>query len=324
MRLKRSFFFVIFSLITLFSSVNAFAAQQSFQSWLANFKIEAVASGINPQFFDEVFKGMTIGHRQIHFDKTQPEHRITYTEYQSKRISKHRIYLGKQALKKYGPVLKNIGKEYGVDYCVVTAIWGMETAYGNYMGGFDVIRSLATLAYEGRRAEFFRNELIIALHILQEGHVSRQYFKGEWAGGSGHSQFLPSSWKQYAVDYTGDGHKDIWTTKEDAFASMANYLHTNGWKYGEPIRAHVILPHGFNENLVGYKVKKSVREWETLGVRAAPGWRLPTHNITASIIQPYGGPTLMIFNNWRIIMTYNRSTFYAGAISKLADEVCGR
>lgn len=299
-------------------------ARESFQSWLKGFKQQAVAEGINPQFFDEVFKGMTIGHQQIHFDRTQPEKRLTFLQYRNKRADAYRIRMGQQEYKKNKTLLVKLGHEYGVDPAYIISIWGLETSYGRYMGSFDVIRSLATLAYEGRREDFFRKELVYALEILQEGHVDRKHFKGEWAGGSGHTQFLPSSWHHYAVDHNGDGHKDIWRNKEDALASIANYLSLNGWKVDQPIRAQVVLPSNFPESLLGYKVKKSVNDWRRLGVHAASGWQLPHQNLEASIVHPYGGPDYMVFNNWRVIMTYNYSTFYAGTISYMADKIVGR
>ncbi|PIQ44176.1 MAG: lytic transglycosylase [Gammaproteobacteria bacterium CG11_big_fil_rev_8_21_14_0_20_46_22] len=313
----RKLLVILFSL----SIVLCAQARESFQTWLQGFKQQAVSAGIKPQFFDEIFEGMTIGHRQIHLDRTQPEKRLTFLQYRNKRADAYRIKLGRREYGNNKVLLQQLGQEYGVTPSYIVSIWGLETSYGRYMGSFDVIRSLATLAYEGRREDFFRKELVYALKILQEGHVDRKHFKGEWAGGSGHTQFLPSSWHHYAVDHNGDGHKDIWRNKEDALASIANYLQLNGWQRGEPIRVQVILPHGFPENLIGYSEKKPVSAWRAMGVRAADGWHFPRHNLEASIIHPYGGPDYMIFNNWRVIMTYNNSTFYAGTISFMADEI---
>lgn len=310
--------------LTVLISVSGFASQQSFRSWLTGFKKQAVASGITPAFFDKTFRGMTIGHRQIHFDRTQPERRLTFLKYRNKRADAYRIKLGRRAYKRNKDLLEGIGAKYGVDPCYIVSIWGLETSYGRYMGSFDVIRSLATLAYEGRRATFFRKELIHALQILQAGQVKRKDFKGEWAGGSGHTQFLPSSWKRYAVDHSGDGKRDIWTNKSDALASIANYLSMNGWVYHAPVRVQVMLPYHFNRSLIGYKIKKPLRVWTAMGVHAAHGWHMPSQNYQASIIRPHGGPSFMVFKNWRVIMTYNYSSFYAGTISYMADKICRR
>jgi membrane-bound lytic murein transglycosylase B len=198
----------------------------------------------------------------------------------------------------------------------------METSYGTYMGNFPVIKALATLAYDSKRKEVFRKELFLALHILNEGHVDLAHFKGEWAGASGQPQFLPSSWVKYAVDYDGDGRKDIWESKADVFASIANYMKHNGWQTGEPWAIQVKLPSTFDMKLEGKSTVKRVSEWTALGVRTEHGEPLPYQNLQASIIQPYGGPTFLAFPNYRMILRYNNSIYYAGAIGYLADSIC--
>ena len=297
---------------------------QSFQQWLTAFKPDAISQGIHSSFFDKTFRGMTLGRRQIHFDRTQPETRLTYLAYRNKRAGAYRTKLGQREYKKRRKLFHRISEEYGVSPCYIVSIWGLETSYGRYMGGFSVVRSLATLAYEGRRAAFFKRELIYALHILQAGHVSPKQFKGEWAVGSGHPQFLPSSWYRYAVDYNQDSRRDIWTTYSDAFASIANYLKLNGWRVGEPTRVAVVLPSHFDATLLGLRVKKTVEAWRALGVRVASGWPMPEQYLTASIVQLYGGPALMVFKNSRVIKTYNASNFYAGTVSYMADNICRR
>lgn len=313
-------------IIGLFFSFSALADNtQSWHKWLQELRFEAVAQGISPELFDRVFDRMPAPSRKVkHYAKTQPEHRLTFYKYRKSRISKYRILIGQRKFKKNKALLEEVGHNFGVDPCVITAIWGMETSYGSFMGSFPVLKSLATLAYDSRRQTFFRKQLLLALHIVQDGHVSLEDYKGEWAGASGQPQFLPSSWVNYAVDYNQDGKKDIWKTKADVFASIANYLKQKGWQRGEPWAIQVKVPANFNKDLEGKKTIKSVRDWQAMGVRTLQGKALPYQHLNASIIQPYGGPTFLAFKNFRVIMRYNNSTYYAGSIGYLSDQICRR
>lgn len=321
--MKRSIWLVvsIFLLGSLLSIPSY--AKQSWPAFLKEIRKEAVAQGIRPEIVDEAFRGIKKPSRKVlHYDRTQPEKRLTFLKYRNTRADAYRIKLGRRELKKYAPLLKKVSRDYGVSQCFIVSFWGLETSYGRFMGSFPVIHSLATLAYDNRRAAFFRKQLFLALHILNDKHVALKDFKGEWAGASGHPQFLPSSWHNYAVDYDGDGHKDIWKTLPDVFASIANYLHKNGWKHNEPWAIPVTLPENFNKDLLTRKVKKTVSEWKKLGIRAQNGDRLPNKNYEASVIRPYGGPAMMIFNNFRVIMKWNRSTYYAGTVGYMAEQIC--
>jgi membrane-bound lytic murein transglycosylase B len=300
-------------------------AKQSWSAWKGELRREAVGQGISPKLFDSIFRNMQPSKRQVRLQKTQPEKRLTYMQYRKSRISAYRIKIGRSKYKKYHKVMNQIAEQYGADPCVITATWGVETAYGGYKGNFPVIKSLASLAYDGRRTAFFRTELLHALHIVNDGHISVKDFKGEWAGGSGHAQFLPSSWRKYAVDYTGDGKKDIWNNKLDAFASIANYYHMNGWEPGEPWGVQVQIPSNIPKSMInGYKVKKPMNTWLSMGVKVARGWQLPHENYPAYLVRPHGGPEYMVFPNFRVIMRYNNSTFYALSVSYLADKICQR
>lgn len=302
-----------------------FSGQQNWSSWVAEVRQEALAQGISASLFDEAFADIHEPSRQVKgLARSQPEHRLTYSKYRNSRVDAYRIAIGRKEFKKNQAVLEAIGREYGVDPCFIVSFWGMETSYGSYMGNFPVIRSLATLAYDSNRKEFFRKELFIALHILQEGHVSLANFKGEWAGASGQPQFLPSSWVKYAVDYDGDGRKDIWESKPDAFASIANYMKKNGWQTGEPWAIYVKLPAHFDMSLEGKSIVKPVSEWNALGVRTEAGQPLPNENLLASVVQPFGGPVFLAFPNYKMILHYNNSIYYAGAIGYLADKICQR
>jgi membrane-bound lytic murein transglycosylase B len=298
-------------------------AQDSWNQWVANVRAEALSQGISAAVFDNAFKDIHEPSHQIKgLQRSQPEHRLTFMKYRSTRVDNYRIAIGRKEFKKNEAVLEDVAKKYGVNPCFIVSFWGMETSYGTYMGNFPVIKALATLAYDSNRKEFFRKELFIALRILNEGHVSLSDFKGEWAGASGQPQFLPSSWVKYAVDYDGDGRRDIWRSKPDAFASIANYMKQNGWQDGQPWAIQVKLPSKFDMKLEGKNTVKPVSEWSALGVRTEDGKELPYQSLQASIVQPYGGPTFMTFPNYKMILHYNNSIYYAGAIGYLADKIC--
>ncbi len=291
----------------------------SWRAWVKELRIEAIADGIRPQLFDAIFKNLTPSPKHIHLDRTQPEKRMTYYEYRNTRASQNRIRRGRNNYKQHKQLLDKIGRDYGVNPCFIVALWGLESSYGNYMGDFDVIRSLATLAYDSRRSAFFRNELLLALHMLNDGHVTRADFIGEWAGASGQSQFLPSSWYRYAVDYDGDGFKDIWKSYPDIFASIANYLRQNGWQAKQPVLTEVTLPVNFAKDLLGLDHNKTVQEWRYLGVRVSS--RI-NPDLYASIIKPYGGPVFMVFNNYKVLLKWNYSLFYAATVNYTAKGIC--
>jgi membrane-bound lytic murein transglycosylase B len=300
-----------------------FAAQQPWNQWVAGVREEALKQGIRPALFDDAFAGVNEPSRQIKgLMRSQPEHRLTFMKYRTTRADNYRIAIGRKQYQKNKELLEEIGQKYGVNPCFIVSFWGMETSYGTYMGNFPVVKALATLAYDSNRKEVFRKELFLALRILNEGHVGLDQFKGEWAGASGQPQFLPSSWVKYAVDYDGDGHKDIWKSKPDVFASIANYMKQNGWQSGEPWAIQVKLPAKFDMKLEGKNTVKTASEWNALGVRTEQGEPLPYQDLNASVVQPFGGPTFLTFPNYRMILRYNNSIYYAGAIGYLADQIC--
>ncbi|WP_133140584.1 lytic transglycosylase domain-containing protein [Legionella genomosp. 1] len=303
----------------------SYANQQSWNSWVAGVRQEALSQGIPASLFDQAFADIHEPSRQVKsLARSQPEHRLTFTKYLNTRADAYRIAMGKKNYQRNKELLDQVGQSFGVDPCFIVSFWGMETSYGTYMGDFPVIKSLATLAYDSNRQDFFRKQLMLALHIVNDGHVSLKDFKGEWAGASGQPQFLPSSWVEYAVDYDGDGRKDIWKAKADVFASIANYMKKNGWQTGEPWAIHVRLPANFDKNLEGKTTVKSVSEWNAMGVRTTDGKPLPYQNLEASIVQPNGGPVFLAFPNYKMILRYNNSIYYAGAIGYMADKICGR
>jgi membrane-bound lytic murein transglycosylase B len=315
---------IVFLFLSITSCLSA-ANQQNWTSWLNEVKQQAFIEGISEQVINSAFLGIHEPSRQIkNLAHSQPEHRLTYSNYLSSRADNARIAIGRRQFIKNKALLEEIGQHFGVDPCFIVSFWGMESSYGSYMGNFPVIKSLATLAYESNRPNFFRKELFTALHILNDGHVSLANFKGEWAGASGQPQFLPSSWVQYAVDYDHDGHKDIWASKPDVFASIANYMNKNGWQAGQPWAIYVKLPTHFDTNLQGKAIVKSVAKWNDLGVRTESNQSLPYQNLQASIVQPNGGPTFLAYPNYKMILRYNNSIYYAGAIGYMADKICNR
>lgn len=316
---------ILVAWLGLLLSPFVFAEQKNWGSWVAEVRKEALAQGISAKTFDNAFADIHEPSRQVKgLARSQPEHRLTYSKYLHSRVDSYRIAIGKKQYNKNKALLDEIAAHFGVDPCFIVSFWGMETSYGSYMGNFPVIKSLATLAYESNRPDFFRKQLFIALHILNDGHVTLDRFKGEWAGASGQPQFLPSSWVEYAVDYDGDGRKDIWDSKADVFASIANYMKKNGWRTGEQWAILVKLPAHFNKALEGKSIIKPVSEWSALGVRTERGEALPYQNLQASIVQPNGGPVFLAYPNYRMILRYNNSIYYAGAIGYLADKICQR
>ncbi len=315
-------FLVLFSAST-FSATKA--KRPSWSVWVKELRAEAIQQGIRPQLFDRVFSKIKRPSRRVlHFDRTQPEKRLRFLKYRNTRANKYRIIIGRRKLKKNKPLLNEVSRHYGVSPCFIVSLWGLETSYGSFMGSFPVVNSLATLAYDSRRGKFFRKQLLHALHILNEGHISEKDFKGEWAGASGQPQFLPSSWANYAVDYNGDGKKDIWKTREDVFASIANYLVKHGWRTGEPWAIQVSVPQSEASHWVNSKRSQTVAQWKQLVLRTYKGQPWPSDNLQAELVRPYGGPDYLIFNNFKVIMKWNRSIYYAGTVGYLAEKVCGR
>ncbi len=312
----------VFGIAVLISSSSSYAA--TFDVWVRGFKQEAKSKGISDDTLRKAFNGVQPIQRVIELDRKQPEKKIGFDQYQRNVLTPARVAEGRRLLQENWTVLRKIEEQYGVQAQYIVALWGMETSYGKNTGGFDIISSLATLAWEGRRGDYFKGELIKALKILQEGHVSRDEFKGSWAGAMGQVQFMPSSWQRFAVDYNGDGLKDIWTTRQDAFASAANYLSGSNWVYGQRWGRQVKLPPNFNEALIGKKITKSLSEWSRLGVRDVNGGELPNDaSINAFVIVPQGanGKAYLGYTNLANIMKWNNSSYFALSVGQLADQI---
>ncbi|MBD3764200.1 MAG: lytic murein transglycosylase [Rhodobacterales bacterium] len=294
-------------------------------AWVAGFRARALAAGIAPAVFDRAFAGVTYDPGVIERDRNQAEFTRAIWDYLDSAASEARVQNGREALRRHRRLLERIESIYGVDKEVVVAVWGLESAYGAVRGDLPVIASLATLAYDGRRGRFFESQLIAALRILQAGDVGPDRMTGSWAGAMGHTQFIPTSYLAYAVDFTGDGRRDIWSDDPaDALASTAAYLARFGWVKGRPWGVEVTLPAGFDHAQTGERVRKSVADWHALGVQLAGGGALPDHG-AGSILLPAGaqGAAFLIFSNFQVIERYNSADAYVIGVGHLADRIAG-
>lgn len=298
-------------------------SQAGLDGWVQGFRGRALAAGISAATFDAAMRGVKFDPKTIERDRNQNEFTKTIWDYLDTAVSEDRVALGIKALAAHRDLLDRIEATYGVDKEIVVAVWGLESAYGTFRGDLPVIGSLATLAYDGRRAVFFEAELIAALKIIEGGHVTD--FRGSWAGASGHTQFMPTSWEKFAVDFDGDGKRDLWgDDPADALASTAAYLKHWGWAEGAPWGLEVRLPEGFDYDQTTEAVTKPVAEWAALGVVPMAGGALPDHG-PASVLLPGGarGAAFLIFANFQVIERYNTADAYVIGIGHLADRIKG-
>ena len=310
-------------LLASLSSIAPASAAEDFASWLQGLRRDALAQGIRPSTLDRALAGIEPLQRVIELDREQPETTVTYGDYLSRVVSSERREAAREKLRQNRAVLAEIGRRYGVQPRFIVALWGIETSFGQVTGKFPVIAALATLAYDGRRSSFFRQELIDALRIIDRDNVDPKDMLGSWAGAMGQSQFMPSSYLLYAVSFSGDGRRDIWHRREDVFASIANYLAQSGWRGDETWGREVRLPAGFAAALLGTGVKKSLAQWSRLGVRRADGGPLPRGTLEASILRPGGdqGPSVLVYGNYRVLLKWNSSNYFASAVGLLADSM---
>jgi membrane-bound lytic murein transglycosylase B len=284
-------------------------------------------AGIPRSLFDAGFAGITEPDPAVlKLAANQPEFTSTTSAYLSKAVTPIRIETGKTKKAEEEKLLAAIEKKYGVDRHILLGIWGMESNFGKDKGSMSVIRSLATLAYSGRRKAYGNEQLIAAFKILKQGLVKPNSFTGSWAAAMGHTQFIPTSYLSYAVDWTGDGKRDIWNSRQDALASTANYLAKAGWKSDRPWGWEVTLPKDFNKALIGRKHWRSVAEWQKLGIRRADGAKFGSAQAEAFVMVPQGieGPRFLVTRNFLAIMDYNISHSYALAVGHLADRIRGQ
>ncbi|MBN67622.1 MAG: lytic transglycosylase [Rickettsiales bacterium] len=294
-----------------------------FGLWVKEFKMQALGQGISPQLLEEAFDGLEPNNRVVALDRKQPEGTKTFTEYMRGAVSQTRIDKGRKLYDQHKPLLDEIAAKYGVQPRFIVALWGIETNYGGYTGNFSIIEALATLAYDGRRSDFFRKELLNALTILQEGHITLDEMEGSWAGAMGQCQFMPSSFIAYAVDYNGDGRRDIWNSLPDIFASIANYLSQSGWNDDETWGRQVSTLANANIGQSGLDVMRPLAEWQQRGVRSADGTNLPQADLQAALVYPGTEEenAYLVYGNYKVLLKWNRSKYFATAVGTLSNRI---
>ncbi|GLX80845.1 murein transglycosylase [Thalassotalea eurytherma] len=334
-------FFRILSVAVAGASISicAFANEKkpSFEQYIAQIKQEAVSKGYSEQFIDNAFANVTFHQRAVKADRNQPERVETLDTYLPKRVPDWKVQRARKLFKENQELLVKVGDEYGVQPRFIVALWGLETNFGRIMGNYNVVSALSTLAYEGRREAFFKKQLFAALQILDEGHIKVENMKGSWAGAMGQNQFMPTSFLAYAVDGDGDGKKDIWGNKADVFASMANYLKTEGWNDDLTWGRQVQLPEDFDishaipKNTGSRKNwlkawdghEKTMAQWQALGVRRADGRDLPKVDITAAMVFPddQNGRVYLAYDNYKSLMHWNLSYYFVSSVGVLSDRI---
>jgi membrane-bound lytic murein transglycosylase B len=294
-----------------------------FQNWLEALRDDARAAGISDATLDAALKDIKLVTRVIERDRSQFEFTRTFLTYLGKCVNDERIKRGRKLLSEHRALLDQIYAQFQVPPRYLVALWGVETNFGDNMGSFPIIDTLVTLAYDQRRSNFFRVQLLNALQIIDNEHITLHAMKGSWAGAMGQMQFMPSTFVKYAIDFTGDGRKDIWYSLPDAFGSAANYLSNIGWRPGQLWGREVLLPDGFDLMLATINTKKRVNAWSALGVRRANGNPLPQVYMEGSIVLPQGhkGPAFLVYDNFRTILKWNRSINYAICVGHLADRL---
>lgn len=298
----------------------------AFRDWIRDFRAAALANGISAATYDRAMATARYQPDVIARDRNQAEFTRTIGQYLARAVTDKRVAEGQAALATHAGLLSRIADRFGVEPEVVVAVWGMESAYGSNRGDLPVISSLATLAQDGRRPAMFQAQLLAALKILQTGEIAPEALRGSWAGAMGHTQFMPVSWLETAVDFTGDGRRDIWgDDPADALASTAAYLARAGWTRGQPWGIEVKLPQGFDFANSGKRDRRPAADWRALGLTTLTGAPLPDHG-SAALLLPAGakGPALLIHGNFTAIERYNAADAYVIAVGHLADRLAGR
>ncbi len=300
--------------------------QSGFQNWVKSFRAVALKNGVTARTYDRAFKGVKLNMRVVKLDRKQAEFSRQIWDYLDTATSPKRVKNGKAMLAKYKKTLRQIEQKYGVDKEVVLAVWGLESSYGKNMGDINIIEALATLAYDGRRAKFGRQQLLEALRIIQRGDITPNRMMGSWAGAMGHTQFIPTSYQAFAQDFDGDGKRNVWDPRDpsDALASTANYFKKSGWTKNQPWAVEVKLPKDFYFGNASLKVKATPARWNELGLRLVRGGKIPNHG-KGSVFLPAGsdGPAFIVFKNFHVIKRYNNANSYAMAVGHLADRIKG-
>ena len=310
------------------SVLQADEEEGSFDDWIAHIKQLAKEKGISDETLSVSFENIERIERVIELDRKQPEFTLTLDEYLNNTVTKGRMNKGKNFYDEHNDLLKTISNEFKVQPRFILALWGIETSFGKFTGSFNVIRSLSTLSHDLRRRDFFTDELINALTIVDQGHINSDKMMGSWAGAMGQNQFMPSSFLSYATDFNNDNKKDIWNTQSDVFASTANYLSSSGWNneqtWGREVKViKEIDPEFITTSAKSIDVNKKIPEWINLGVVNLDGTKLPEVNIDAYLVYPEGddGRKFLVYENFKTIMKWNRSLFFGISVGKLSDMI---
>jgi membrane-bound lytic murein transglycosylase B len=298
-------------------------ADTPFATFLADVRAEAIGSGISAATLDRAFTGLRPNAKVLELDSHAPESTQSWDHYRTTRVSDARVTAGRQAMQANAAALAVIGPRYGVDPAIIVAIWGLETNYGGYTGGFSVIEALATLAADGRRDGYFRKELINALRILDTGAIALPRMTGSYAGAMGQPQFMPSSYFEYAVSFDGSARRDIWDNRNDALASIANYMARSGWRPGEPWGQLIHVPVGFSVDRNSRDDRRPVAAWMQRGITPSNGAAFAQPDMQGAVVMPdgAGGEAYMVYANFAVIRLYNHSDLYALSVGLLADRI---
>src|SRR5690606_21390396 len=312
------------------SSAPVFSAQNNFQQCIANLRSQAISSGVSGSTYDRYTQNLTPDYSVIDKLNYQPEFSTPIWDYLSGLVDEERVQLGRQKLAQHRDVLNRVAATYGVPAETVVAVWGVESNFGDIAGSYPLLQALGTLSCEGRRQSYFRGEFFTTMRILQRGDLTEQQMKGSWAGAFGHTQFMPSTYEELAVDFDGDGRRDLVSSTTDALASTANFLKKRGWQTGMPWGFEVRIPEGMSISDEGRRNKKSLSSWVSRGVVRADGSPLIQGNLSesssAGLMAPAGanGPVFLVFKNFDAIYSYNAAESYALAIAHLSDRLQGK
>lgn len=312
-------------------------SEEGFALYITELKAQAIEQGFSEELVNESFANAKFHKRAVKADRSQPEKVETLDTYLPKRVPQWKVDKARTLYKEHKALLNDVAEKYNVQPRFIVALWGLETNFGSYTGGYNVISALSTLAYEGRREAFFTKQLMAALTILDEGHINIDNMKGSWAGAMGQNQFMPTSFLSYAVDGDGDGKKDIWQNQADIFASMANYLQREGWNDDLTWGRQVALPEDFDFSLAIPKntgsrknwlaawanSEKTLSEWQALGIRRIDGTNLPNVNIKAALIFPddENGRVYLAYDNYKSLMHWNLSYYFVSSVGLLSDRI---
>ncbi|CAC9594161.1 Membrane-bound lytic murein transglycosylase B [uncultured Gammaproteobacteria bacterium] len=297
---------------------------QSFEAFMTDIRHQALDQGISNATLEQALSALTLNPKVLKFDRTQAEFSQNFWRYLGSRVSEYRLNNGAEKLKIHQQTLQKNQQKYGVPAHIVVAFWGLETNYGTYTGDLSLVRSLATLSYDQRRRDFFTKQLLALLKLIDEGKIPADA-KGSWAGAMGNVQFMPTNVAAYGIDADNDGEVGLWDNTQDIFASAANFLQKIGWHRGERWGCEVSIPTNFDYQLANLKTKKTVNEWQALGVRTAQHNNLPNSTLKASLILPmgYNGPAFLTYRNFHAILRWNHSILYALSVGHLSDRLAG-